>query len=152
MDSATQTLYHLRDSLYQPPGSKFQALRFPVDGSALSLVVVETIDVDTPTLFHEPDLTPFWGENYRVDYRMLEFTDQRNEKFNGIYYRFKTMADDGLDANKHFVGAKGDVLIMKMHPLEFGRGAKALYEDVPEDWRRFEGLQVLITRAKVEEI
>ncbi|TAQ85607.1 hypothetical protein B7494_g6061 [Chlorociboria aeruginascens] len=120
-------LYNVRDALYQPPGHKFQALRLPADGSPPSLVVLETIDVDTPTLFHEPDLTPFWGSGYTVDYRMVELESQRDEKFNGIYYRFKTTTDR-LDVNAQFLGAKGDVLITKMHPLEFGRGAKALTE------------------------
>ncbi|KAG4438644.1 hypothetical protein IFR05_005888 [Cadophora sp. M221] len=143
-------LFEQRDALYQQPGHRFQALRIPANGSGPLLVVLETIDVDTPTLFHEPDLTPFWGSGYIVDYRMLELEGQRDEKFDGIYYRFKTTT--GRDANKQFVGAKGDVLITKMHPLEFGRGAKALYIDMPEDWQFCEGLQSYVASAKLKEL
>lgn len=80
---------------------------------------------------------------------MLELKGQRDAKFDGIYYRFKTTTDNRLDANKQFAGAKGDVLITKMHPLEFGRGAKALYIDMPEDWQLCEGLQSYIASAKL---
>jgi hypothetical protein len=49
------------------------------------------------------------------------------------------------------VAAKGDVFITRMHPLEFGRVAKALYIDMPEDWQLCEGLQSYIASAKLTE-
>ena len=52
-------------------------------------------------------------------------------------------------ANKHYGGGPyGDVFLVKMDPLEFGEGAFALYDDVPDDWEQGEGIMSALQHFK----
>ena len=55
----------------------------------------------------------------------------------------KSFDIDTLPSNEHYDCAYGDVFLVKMNPLEYGEAARALYDDIPENWSSCEGLRAI---------
>lgn len=132
--------------------SNLQVLRIPADGSPPDLVRLNTIESDDNVdsfLRHIPDFRPYWGTQDGLRWRdiaRLEVTDRSPPELNGIYFGWKSFAQDLMPLSEH-TGFWGDAFIAKTPPWEVDENGAA-YEDVPVAFLRSPLLGVALEKLR----